>query len=103
VVECDISNKVEWTSMADYMASSVAGSNSGELFLIGTPEGSRLCNPSEGLTENSRQDFKQIRRYMLRRIRKNAVRRTGVWLDMDGGRFEHLLQLRTAHGFSFDT
>jgi hypothetical protein len=40
---------------------------------------------------------------MLRRIRENVVRRTAVWLEMDGGRFEHLLQLRTAHGFSFDT
>jgi hypothetical protein len=27
---------------------------------------------------------------MLRRVRENAVRRTGVWLEMDEGRFEHL-------------
>jgi hypothetical protein len=40
---------------------------------------------------------------MLRRIRENVVRRTAVWIEMDGGRFEHLRQLRTAHGFSFDT
>jgi hypothetical protein len=47
VAECNISRKVEWTSRTNCMVSSVAGPNSDVFFPMRTPEGSRLCTPSQ--------------------------------------------------------
>jgi hypothetical protein len=35
---------------------------------------------------------------VLRRVREKAVRPTAVSLEIEAGRFEHLLQLRGAYG-----
>jgi hypothetical protein len=63
VVESDISRKVGWTSRADWMASSVAGSNFDACLPVGTPEGARLCSPfqnyrrSFGSCDNDRRRY----------------------------------------------
>jgi hypothetical protein len=40
---------------------------------------------------------------MLRRVRENAVRRTALCLEMDGGRLEHLLTTRRPWFWSFES
>lgn len=54
--------KVDWTSKADYMASSVAGCNTDGFFLcvFGTLEGGRLVQSFPGPLEISWQDYKQL-------------------------------------------
>jgi hypothetical protein len=46
VVEHDISGEMDWTSRADCMASSLAGSNSDGFFSVRTPDRVRLFRPS---------------------------------------------------------
>jgi hypothetical protein len=87
--------KVDWKWRADCMASSVAGSNSDGFFSCGDTWRSKFTQSLPGLSKISWQDFKQLwQRSMsscLRRVWENSVRRTAVCLEMDGGRFEHLL------------
>jgi hypothetical protein len=47
MVERDIFRKVVWKSGADWMASTVVGSNSDGFFPVGTPKGIGLCSPSQ--------------------------------------------------------
>jgi hypothetical protein len=37
---------------------------------------------------------------MLEQVREHVMTRTDVWLEMDGGRFEHVLFLRATHGLT---
>jgi hypothetical protein len=97
VDERDIFGKVDWAWRADCFVSSFAGSNSDELFPVGAPEGARLRSPSEDCRI---EDVARIQvavttvdANMLRSGRQNAMRRIAVCLEMDGGRFEHLLKL----------
>jgi hypothetical protein len=45
----------------------------------------------EDLVQRLQAGVTTVDAHMLRRVRENAVRRTAVCLEMDGGRFEHLL------------
>jgi hypothetical protein len=47
VVERDMSRKVDWMSKDDCVTSSITGSNSHRFFLVGTPDGTLLCSPSQ--------------------------------------------------------
>jgi hypothetical protein len=55
----DISRKVDWTSRAKCMASSVTWSNSGGLFPVGQSERTRLCRPSQDYQIILWKSFKQ--------------------------------------------
>jgi hypothetical protein len=88
VVERDISRKV------DCMASSVAGSNFDGFFLWGHLKEQVYVDPPrtiEDLVVRLQAAVTTVDANMLRRVRENAVRRTAVCLEMDGGRLEHLL------------
>jgi hypothetical protein len=91
----DISRKVDWTLRANCMASSVAGSNSDGFLPVGTPEEQVYAVPPRTIEEplaRLQAAGTTVDANMLRRVRENAVRRTVVCLEMDGGRrFEHLL------------
>jgi hypothetical protein len=77
------------------MASSVAGSNSdGFFFLWGHLKEQVYAVPPktiEDLVARLEAALKKIDANMLRHVRENAVRRTAVCLEMDGGHFENEL------------
>jgi hypothetical protein len=54
--------------------------------------------PSEDVMVRLQVAVRTVDADMLRRVRENIVRRIIICLEMDGGRFEHLLLLRGAHG-----
>jgi hypothetical protein len=75
------------------MAFSVAGSDSDEFFLWGHLKEQVYAVPLrtiEDLVARLQAAVTMVDANMLRRVRENAVRRTAVYLEMDGGRFENL-------------
>jgi hypothetical protein len=89
VIESDISRKADRTSRANFMASSVAGSNSHGLFLREHLKESGYAVPSwtiEGLVAGFQVAVTTVVANMLRRVRENAVRCTAVCFEKDGSR-----------------
>jgi hypothetical protein len=78
VTERDISGKVALAWGADNFSSSVAGSYFDGFFPVGAPEGTHLRGPSH--------DYRRSRGKT-----SSSCDYTAVCLEMDGGRFEHLL------------
>jgi hypothetical protein len=91
VVELDISRKVNWRWMADFMAPSISGSNWNGFFPVGMPEGARLRSPSQDYRRSYGAAVTTVSANILRRVRKNAVRRTASYLEMGGGHLESLM------------
>lgn len=89
------------TWKADGMDSSVAGSNSDGLLAVETPEGVSVHRPRQDCVRyrgNLRAAVTTADANVLRCVRQTAARRNAICLEMDGGRFEHLLQPRGAQG-----
>jgi hypothetical protein len=92
VVQHDISRKVVWTSGAECIASSVAGSNPVEFFPMRTPEEAHLCSPLQDYRRSRSKTSSSCDNCRCQDVKtcSRECRVAQVCLEMDGGCFEHI-------------